>query len=243
MAWQGIAMFSALSIGGPAGAFIMQAYGFRTVAIVTIVLPLIGVVVAALLPAVHSPVGKREPFFTVVGMIWRHGLALLLAAVPYATLIAFTTLYYIARDWQGAGYALAGFGIGYIVVRLFLAHLPDRAGALLTAAVSLLIEAAGMVVLAFAPNAIVALIGATLTGVGFSLVFPSFGAEAVKRVSPQNRGSAVSGFNAFLDIALGLTGPVMGVLLGVGGFPLIYLAGAVAALAALGLALALRRSG
>jgi predicted MFS family arabinose efflux permease len=186
--------------------------------------------------------GKRAPFLHVIGLIWRHGLALLLGAVPYATLIAFITLYYATRGWSDAGWALTGFGLGYIVVRLFLIQLPDRAGALLTAAITLSIEAVGMLVLAIAPNAMIALIGATLTGCGFSLVFPSLGAEAVKHVSPQDRGAAVGGFSAFLDLALGLSGPIMGVLLAFGGFPLIYVAGAVSAIAALALALALRRS-
>lgn len=243
MAWQGIAMFTALSLGGPVGVFVMERYGFRAIALTTIVLPLIGGAIALAIPAAEAGGGKRAPFWHVIGLIWRHGVALLLAAIPYATLIAFVTLFYRSHGWEGAGYALAGFGIGYILVRLFLAHLPDRAGALVTVAVTLVVEAAGMVVLAFAGSPLVAFAGATLTGVGFSLVFPSLGAEAVRRVSPQDRGSAVGGFNAFLDVALGLTGPLMGVLLGFGGFPLIYGAGAVAALAALGLALLLRRAG
>lgn len=241
MAWQGIAMFGALSIGGPVGAWLMEAWGFRSIAIATMALPLLGLGVAFALPAAQMAAGKREGFFKVVGLIWRHGLALLLGATPYATVISFTTLYFLAHDWAGAGYALAGFGLGYIVVRIFFIHLLDRAGALLAGAGSLSVEVIGMLLLAVAPNGIVALIGATLTGVGFSLVFPSIGAEAVRKVTPQDRGSAVSAFSAFLDIALGLTGPVMGVLLSLGGFPLIYVAGAVAAVAAIALVLALRR--
>jgi MFS family permease len=102
MAWLGIAMFGALSIGGPVGAWLMEAWGFRSIAIATMALPLLGLGVAVALPAAQMAAGKREGFFKVVGLIWRHGLALLLGATPYATVISFTTLYFLAHDWAGA---------------------------------------------------------------------------------------------------------------------------------------------
>lgn len=242
MTWQGIAMFSALAAGGPTGVWVMQAWGFVGIALLTIILPLIGVGFALSLQAVTVEPGVRQPFFKVVGMIWRHGMVLLLGTVPYATIIVFITLYYNSRDWAGAGFAYAGFGGGYIFVRLFLAHLPDRAGALKIAAVSMSVEVVGMAVLFFASSGTMAFVGAMLTGVGFSLVFPSVGAEAVRMVPPQDRGSAVSGFHAFLDIGLGLTGPFMGLIIAFGGFRPIFLVGGAAAVLAIALVLKLSSS-
>ncbi|MGC2299085.1 MAG: MFS transporter, partial [Acidobacteriaceae bacterium] len=82
---------------------------------------------------------------------------------------------------------------------------------------------------------------AALTGFGFSLVFPALGVEAVNCVTPENRGSALGIFTAFADLSLGLTGPLVGLIVaGVGYSPIFLFAGLMAA-AALGLTLVLSR--
>jgi predicted MFS family arabinose efflux permease len=54
--------------------------------------------------------------------------------------------------------------------------------------------------------------------------------EALKRVLPANRGSAMGAFVAFLDIAYGLSGPAAGVIAGHFGYAAVYLFGAGCAL-------------
>jgi len=49
-------------------------------------------------------------------------------------------------------------------------------------------------------------------------------------VLPANRGSAMGGFVAFLDIAYGLAGPGAGLVAGQFGYPAVYLLGTVSAL-------------
>jgi predicted MFS family arabinose efflux permease len=71
--------------------------------------------------------------------------------------------------------------------------------------------------------------GAIMTGAGFSLVFPSFGIEAVKLVPPANRGSALGAYAAFFDLGFAVAGPVAGVVAGALGFPAVFAAGALSA--------------
>jgi predicted MFS family arabinose efflux permease len=59
-----------------------------------------------------------------------------------------------------------------------------------------------------------AVASAALTGLGFSLAFPSFGVEAIKRVPPQNRGVALGAYTAFFDATMGLGVPALGLLVG-----------------------------
>ncbi|HEY0525369.1 MAG TPA: MFS transporter [Stellaceae bacterium] len=240
MSWQGIAIYAALSAGAPMGLAIQQRWGFTGVAIVTMALPLAAMVIALPLPPVPPTYGKRMPFYRVIGRIWRPGGALALGTVSFGAMAAFIALDYAAQGWSGAGLAIAAFGIAYILVRLFLAGLPDRIGSIGVAAVSLAIVAVGQVLLWLAGTPLAALVGATVTGLGYSLIFPSMGVEAMRRVPPENRGLAVGAFVAFFDVSLALAGPITGAVAGSLGYPSAFLTGAVAAGLAVLLVLSMR---
>ncbi|MDB5137459.1 MAG: transport protein, partial [Mucilaginibacter sp.] len=116
-------------------------------------------------------------------------------------------------------------------MRIFFAHFPDKFGGARVAMVCLLIELVGQLLIWKAPNAYAGISGAFLTGVGMSLIFPSFGIIAVKKVSLENRGMAMAAYNAFFDLGMGLTAPLAGLLAGNGNYSNIYIFGAIAALA------------
>jgi MFS family permease len=143
---------------------------------------------------------------------------------------AFASLYFAARNWGHAGLVMTAFGIGFIFVRLVLGSLPDRISGYRVALWSLAVEALGQTMLWFAPHEIVALAGALVTGLGCALIFPALGVEALKRVPPANRGSAMGAFVAFLDIAFGISGPAAGLIAGAFGYAAVYLFGAACAL-------------
>jgi MFS family permease len=124
---------------------------------------------------------------------------------------------------------MTAFGIGFIFVRVVLGHLPDKIGGYRVALWSLAIEAIGQALIWGAPNEAVALGGALVTGFGCALVFPALGVEALKRVLPANRGSAMGAFIAFLDIAYGVAGPAAGLVAGLFGYAAVYLLGAASA--------------
>jgi MFS family permease len=232
MTWQGIAMFTALGLGAPAGLFVMGRFGFQGVAVATILLPLLALCVA-LSQAEAAPAAKggRASFLGVVGLVWRQGVVLSLATAPQAVLGSFVALYFAGRGWAGAGLTLTGFGMGFILVRMFFSHLPDRLGGRRVAGWSLVVEALGQALLWAAPNAELALPGATLTGAGFSLIFPSMGVDAVRRVPAASRALAIASFSAFLDLAVGLSAPLAGLIVGLGGYPAVFLAGGLGCIA------------
>jgi predicted MFS family arabinose efflux permease len=67
-----------------------------------------------------------------------------------------------------------------------------------------------------------------LTGFGFALVFPALGVEAVGLVPPASRGAALSAYSVFLDLSLGITGPLAGYIAGEFGYAQVFLFAAVA---------------
>jgi MFS family permease len=230
MSWTGIAMFAALAIGAPIGMELYQGYGLQAAMVACIVAPLVAAVVAFQAVSYTTPAGQRLPFYRVIGQIWREGLGLMLQGVGLSGLTAFASLYFAARNWGHAGLVMTAFGIGFIFVRVVLGHLPDKMGGYRVAFWSLVIEAVGQAMLWGAPIEIVALAGALVTGLGCALVFPALGVEALKRVLPANRGSAMGAFVAFLDIAYGISGPAAGAIAGQFGYTAVYLFGAASAL-------------
>lgn len=234
MSWTGIAMFGALSIGAPMGMWLYgghdRGHDLTAVMAACVAAPLAAWAIALATPAYRTAGGARLPFRRVVGQIWRQGLGLTLQGVGLAGLTAFASLYFAARGWSHAGIVMTCFGVGFIAVRLLLGHLPDRIGGRRVALWSLVVEAIGQGLVWGAPHEAVALAGAFVTGLGCALIYPALGVEALKRVPPASRGSAIGAFAAFLDIAYGLAGPAAGWVAGRFGFAAVYALGAVAAL-------------
>jgi predicted MFS family arabinose efflux permease len=107
--------------------------------------------------------------------------------------------------------------------------------------VSLLIEAGGLTLIAFAPSAMLAALGAALTGLGYSLVFPGFGVEAVRRAPPESRGVAMGTYTACLDLALGVSGPVLGLVASAAGLSAVFLISGAIVVCAVGIGLPMLR--
>jgi MFS family permease len=223
-------MFAALAIGAPIGMALYQAYGLQAAMVACVVAPLVAAAIALRATSYTSPFGRRLPFYRVIGQIWREGLGLMLQGVGLSGLTAFASLFFAARGWGHAGLVMSAFGIGFIFVRVVFGHLPDKISGYRVALWSLLIEAIGQALIWGAPHEVVALGGALVTGLGCALVFPALGVEALKRVLPANRGSAMGAFVAFLDIAYGVAGPAAGLVAGLFGYAAVYLLGAASAI-------------
>jgi MFS family permease len=230
MSWTGIAMFAALAIGAPIGMALYHQLGLQAAMVACVIAPMLAIVIAVGATSYTSPAGHRVPFHRVIGQIWREGLGLMLQGVGLSGLTAFGSLYFAAQGWIHAGWVMTAFGVGFIFIRVVLGHLPDRIGGIRVAVCSLVIEAIGQAMLWWAPHEWVALSGAFVTGLGCALVFPALGVELLKRVLPANRGSAMGGYVAFLDIAYGLAGPGAGLVAGQFGYAAVYLLGAASAL-------------
>ncbi|HBW2783068.1 TPA: MFS transporter, partial [Salmonella enterica] len=170
------------------------------------------------------------PVLRVVGLVWRPGTGLVLQGIGFATLSAFTALWFNERHWDNTGFAMTLFGIAFIAVRFFCAKFPDRYGGATVATFSLLVEGTGLAVMWAAPSAGAALIGAAITGCGCSLMFPSLGVEVVRRVPPEIRGTALGVWSAFQDLAYGFTGPIAGLLTPFIGYQQVFLLAAACAL-------------
>ncbi|SDT60502.1 arabinose transporter [Bradyrhizobium canariense] len=228
MAWVGIAMYGAYATGAPVGTLIYGPYGFFGIAVATIMVPLLALAIVATARPVAASTVRRVPFYKVLGKVWVPGFGLFLCSSGFGVITTFIALLFAAENWGSASLAFTAFGAAFIGARLLFAHLPDKIGGGKVALVCVLIETAGLLLIWQAGHVFAAYVGAALTGFGYSLAFPGFGVEAVRRAPPQSRGVAMGAFMAFLDISLGITGPTAGAIASAASVSTVYLAGALA---------------
>ncbi|MDZ3993262.1 MFS transporter [Pseudomonas sp. Teo4] len=241
ISWNGIASYGALAIGAPLGVLMVKSLGLWSMGASIILLGVVGLLLAW--PKRAAPVvsGVRLPFLRVLGKVFPHGTGLALGSIGFGTIATFITLYYASRQWPNAALTLSLFGASFICARLLFGNTINRLGGFRVAIVCLSVETLGLLMLWLAPSAEMALAGAALSGFGFSLVFPALGVEAVNQVSAANRGAAVGAYSLFIDLSLGITGPLVGAVASGFGFASMFLFAAAASCCGLVLSLYLYR--
>ena len=163
LSWVGMAMYGSLAAGAPVGLWLNHVGGFEAVGAAVVALPLIGLLLSFCIRPVAPPGGRRQGLRSILGVIWQPGLGVALQGVGFAVIGSFISLDFATHHWSGVGFALSCFGLAFVAVRVMFGHLPDRIGGARVAAVSLLIEIAGQMLLWAAPGPGVALLGAALS--------------------------------------------------------------------------------
>jgi predicted MFS family arabinose efflux permease len=212
MSWLGTSLYAAFAIGAPIGTSLYGRFGFSAVAIATVIIPLVTLVLIAPMPRVQPPPPAPAGLKKVLGVVWLPGTALALSGVGFSAIMTFAALLYSSRQWTPAWLAFTALSVAFILGRAVLGHLPDKIGGIRVALVCIIIEAAGQGLIWYASNATVALIGVTVTGLGYSLVYPALGTQVVNAAPPQSRALALGAYTAFLDVSLGFSGPLLGLV-------------------------------
>jgi MFS family permease len=241
MSWMGTAMYAAFAVGAPAGSALFARGGFGGIAVATLVLPLLTLLLVWPLAAVQPSSHKRPRFATVLKAVWVPGFGLALTSLGFGAVTGFVALLFAARGWTPGWPAFTAFALCFMFARVVLGHRIDRLGGARVALVSIVVEAAGQAMIWLAPSAAWAIAGAGLTGLGYSLVYPALGVEAVRRAPPQSKALAMGAYTACLDLALGVGTPALGLLAVHTGLGAVFLASAAVILLAMVIALRLMR--
>jgi MFS family permease len=212
MSWLGTALYAAFAIGAPIGTGLYDRFGFSALAIATVLIPVATLALVApmrgVTPPPPAPAGLKE----VLGVVWLPGTALALSGVGFSAIMTFASLLYAQRHWSPAWLAFTALSLAFILGRAVPGHLPDKIGGLRVALGCIAIEAVGQALIWFAPTATIALIGVAVTGLGYSLVYPGLGTQVVQAAPPQSRALALGAYTAFLDLSLGFSGPLLGLV-------------------------------
>lgn len=238
ISWNGIATYGAMAIGAPLGVVCYQYGGLHGLSLTIMGVALLAILLALPRAAVKASKGKPLPFRAVLGRVWLYGMALALGTTGFGVIATFITLYYDAKGWEDAAFALTLFSCAFVGARLLFPNGINRFGGLNVAMLCFVVETLGLVLVGLAVDPWMAKLGVFLAGAGFSLVFPALGVVAVNAVPQHNQGSALATYTVFMDLSLGITGPLAGLLMAQAGVSAIYFA--AAGLVAIALLLAWR---
>ncbi|EOB9997699.1 MFS transporter [Cronobacter sakazakii] len=241
ISWNGVVTYGAMAVGAPLGALLYRHGGLPLVAGVIMGVALLGIVLALPRPAVKASKGKPLPFRAVLGKVWPFGMALALTTSGFGVIATFITLFYQAKGWDGAAFALTLFSGAFVGTRLLFPNAINRLGGINVTLICGVVETVGLLMVGLAVEPWMAKAGTFLAGAGFSLVFPALGVVAVKAVPQSNQGAALATYTLFMDLSLGITGPAAGVLMAWAGVPAIYLAAAGLVLLAILLSVQLKK--
>lgn len=242
IAWIGTAMYAAFAIGAPGGSALYARYGFNAIALAAALVPLAALLLILPLHPVAPMVRSKPPLSSVLGAVLVPGIGLAFSSIGFGAVTTFITLLFVDRGWSPTWLGLSVFAAAFMATRIVFGYLPDRVGGAKIALASVLIEAAGLALIWLAAWPLLALTGALLSGFGYALVYPGLGLEAVRRVPAQSRGLAMGCYTAFLDLALGIASPLLGLLAAGAGLRSVFLASGITVLGAAVVALRLRRA-
>ena len=241
ISYNGVATYGGLALGAPLGVVLDSHWGLASIGLLTILIGGVSLALAFRKSPLPVAPGEHQSFAHVLGRVAPHGMGLALGGVGYSVLAMFVTLFYVSRHWSGAALCLTAFGVAFIAARLLFIQTIDRFGGFRVAIACLSVESMGIILLWRAPSPWAAFTGAALAGFGYSLVFPALGVEAVKRVTENNRGSALGVYTAFADVSFFLTGPIAGAVIGWYGYASVFLFALVSVMASLGIVIVLRQ--
>lgn len=227
IAWVGMAMFAAMAVGSPVGDLVYRHAGFGGIAVSALLLPAMAAALVWREPALVPKARPQGSVRAVVSAVILPGIAFALSGITFGAVTSFLTLYFAQAGWAHGALAFTGFAAALIVARFLWGDLPDRMGGAQTALGCMVVQTAGLLMIALAGKGWVAIVGAGLCGGGFSLIFPGLGREAVRRAPDDSKGMAMGVYNAFLDVTLGLGSPALGALAGLAGLRSVFIASAV----------------
>ncbi|STQ56947.1 major facilitator superfamily protein [Pseudescherichia vulneris] len=119
ISWNGIASYGAMALGAPLGVLCFHYVGLTGLSLTIMAVALVAFLFALTRPAVKVTKGKPLPFRDVLGRIWLYGMALALGSAGFGVIATFITLFYDAKGWDGAAFALTLFSCAFIGARLF----------------------------------------------------------------------------------------------------------------------------
>ena len=244
LSFNSLALYLGIALGPVLGEAMLDLGGFAAAWLAAAALALLATLLAA---ALSETAPERMPDAPPTPLIHAAaigpGLAIFFGTAAMGGFLAFVALHAVDVGLGGSAAVLLLFGLVVVVCRIALARLPDRVAPSRMIAIALGLAALGMGVAAALVSVTGLLVGAAILGVGIAFLTPAVFAATLARVPAAERGSATATVSIFIDLAFGVGPVLVGFVAGLASIAAGFAAvGALAGVAAVGVALFLRRA-
>lgn len=225
-------MFSniAMSVGPVLGGILMRGYTMAVLFGASAAAGLFSLSVVALLREPRRPDSARPAGRSNQPLINRSALfpslIMFSLSLTYGTVLSFLPLLASNRGIGSFEVFFTVFALSLIVVRAGAGEISDRLGRGAVVIPGMVMAAAGLYLLATAYSLQALLLAGVLYGLGFGAVNPALMALTVDRARLAGRGAAMATFSAAFDLGIGLGSVLLGYVLQLTSFAVMYLTGA-----------------
>ncbi len=242
LSWYGLASPGGVVFGPTVGVELHRLFGFKGMCLGLVVSFAVLSVLIRRLPADTARAEERPSLQGPEPAAVRLASVLFFVALSYGALSSFSAqeALWLKMPWPSA--FLSCLAIGMVATRLLMGAVGFGERPVRLLPWMLLLAAAGLSLLAFAPGASLRHIAAGLVyGAGYSMVFTLLNTALLDKVSPQRRGAAFGTFMFAFDAGIGLGSWALGLLMGRYGFQWGWRAGVLAMLCGLPLTVRIAR--
>ncbi|OCT17128.1 MFS transporter [Paenibacillus pectinilyticus] len=218
MGYYGLSNTFAMAVGPLTGLWIMQAYSFRYVLLVSTCLAILSLF-SSLFITYPKPITSLHPTqrSRFVDRLWERSALLpssllLCTAICYGGIVTFITLFGRETGIPNVGLFFFCNASMVLLVRPVTGVLFDRRGPEWVLIPGAIFTISGLFLLSYAHSNLSLALAALCYGVGFGSIQPALQAWTISRSSPERRGAANGTFFSANDLGIGLGAMVLGAL-------------------------------
>lgn len=227
----------ATAIGPFVGLLMSQYTNFSTIFLLCLIVGVISLVSALFVNVPEADHPKIVRGFSLSAFVEPKALPIALiiavAALSFSSVLSYINFYASELDLvEAASIFFLVYSIAVLLSRPLTGRLMDARGANIVMYPAIAVFAVGLLVLSQATSALGLLVAGALIGLGFGNIQSGTQAIAVKAATPARMGMATSTFFIALDAGLGFGPYLIGLMIPLTGFSMLYLglAGVVALL-------------
>ncbi|MFC7393983.1 MFS transporter [Scopulibacillus cellulosilyticus] len=221
MGYYGLSATIGMVIAPSLGIFLYNHYNFRVTNTVSVILCAIAIILLSI-SKYRSPdnvknVKREELKFSFFGSLidktsWYQALVTLMATFGYGTVTTFIVIFATARGIHQIYLFYLFNAIVATFSRPLTGRLFDRKGPKTIILICAFLAFAALWVLSFATSNIFIIISGILFGAGYGSLLPTLQAWILSQTKPERRGVANGMYYSAIDLGIGLSGLVFGVV-------------------------------
>lgn len=232
MGWYGLAMTLGMALGPILGLWIAKSFSFHYLFLICTVLALIAFILSFItkIPKVKYTEKKQISFFekTVLPI----AIVTFFLSFTFGGITTFLPLF-AAKIQVNVGIFFLTYAITLIIIRPLTGRISDKYGEEIIIVPALFILAIALLVLILTKGTIGLVITAILYGIGFGSAQPALQVATIRLAPPEKRGVANATFFTAFDLGIGLGSIILGFVLQLMGYEMLFIVCALSALISL----------